>query len=92
MWMSPEVCCIWPLITFSSVDLPAPFGPSSAITAPLGTREVDPAQHLDATVGGVDVDDLEDGDAHADPTTVGRTRVASTSSVRTCEPTAGSSA
>ena len=47
-----------------SVDLPAPLGPSSAITAPLGTAQVDAAQHLDPAVRRVQVDDLEDRDAH----------------------------
>jgi hypothetical protein len=41
-WMSPEVGFFCPEITLTSVDLPAPLGPSSAITAPLGTTRSTP--------------------------------------------------
>ncbi len=41
-WTSPEVGDFCPETTLISVDLPAPLGPSSAITAPLGTDRSTP--------------------------------------------------
>ena len=53
------VGAIWPLATFSVVDLPAPFGPSSANTWPGGHDEVDAVQHVDRAVAGAHVAQLE---------------------------------
>ena len=39
-----------PLITRMTVDLPAPFGPTTQVMAALGHREGDAAQHVAATV------------------------------------------
>ena len=43
----------------SVVDLPAPFGPSSATTLTSGHDEVDPVQHVDAVVAGAEAAQLE---------------------------------
>ena len=45
----------------SSVDLPEPDAPISAIARVLGDGEVDPAQHGALAVGLRDAADLEDG-------------------------------
>ena len=42
MTTSPAIGRIRPLITLSSVDLPAPLGPSSAKTLPAGTLKSTP--------------------------------------------------
>jgi hypothetical protein len=40
--MSPLVAFFCPLMILTRVDLPAPLGPSSAITAPFGTDRFTP--------------------------------------------------
>ena len=37
--ISPAVSCSTPAITFISVDLPAPFSPTSTLTAPIRTSK-----------------------------------------------------
>ena len=62
---SPASGCSTPPTIFISVDLPAPFSPSSATTSPACTLEAHAAQRVHAGKALLDVPQLEDRHAHA---------------------------
>ncbi len=59
--MAPRSASTTPLIALNSVDLPAPFVPSSATISPSLQFEVDVAQHRSLAVAGLDAADEQQG-------------------------------
>ena len=82
MWTQPAVGVSRPLTTIRVVVLPAPLGPSRAKTRSRGHDEVDPAQHLDATVRRSDPAQLERRWRVVDPRSIHRPPIPPSSGIR----------